>query len=420
MPSGNARGYLLTECIDLYKTNAGLKELASRHPDNSLLSGRGPPGTHDLDLAQPVLAAIQSINDDTNVVVQLPIFDKSLFGGEGDRSTDTVKISGPLDVFILEGWSVGFGPIPKNILKQRYENKTSFSDTTYFTELSLSSLVTLNSYLGEFATAIYPSFETIIQIEPESYQHVFTWRLEQERNMKAKNGGKGMSDEQVGGFVKRYMPGYELWKEEVWNRGRSWSGQGLRLYFGKEREVVKIDPPSGSPSLSGEVLAGDPKVGKSSEDVSKTVKKEATTEAKPSDITIHSKPFNPTWSRKFLSGKSPLIPTYDQVPSLSTLHQDSQILRCTPHLAFFPIQGTGGRLGVHPLKKKGRITTGGEGYLSGVVEIADFAVEMFKGEKGSRVAVAGEDGVIRVWTVGEDGVEGLGPEPEMFMKGERR
>ena len=71
---------------------------------------------------------------------------------------------------------------------------------------------------------------------------------------------------------------------------------------------------------------------------------------------------------------------------------------------------------MHPLKKKGRMQVGGEGYLSGGVEVTDFAVEPFKRKEGTRVALAGEDGVIRVWSVGEDGVDGAA-EPQVVLKG---
>jgi WD40 repeat protein len=71
---------------------------------------------------------------------------------------------------------------------------------------------------------------------------------------------------------------------------------------------------------------------------------------------------------------------------------------------------------VHPLAKKGRMKLGGEGYLSSGVEIVDFAVELFD---TGRVAVAGEDGAVRVWKVGQAGVNGVAPEAEQVLKGER-
>ena len=39
-----------------------------------------------------------------------------------------------------------------------------------------------------------------LQIKPDEaypYIHIYKWRLQQEHNMKAKNGGRGMTDEQV-------------------------------------------------------------------------------------------------------------------------------------------------------------------------------------------------------------------------------
>ncbi|OCF72031.1 actin cross-linking [Kwoniella mangroviensis CBS 8886] len=450
---------------DLYKTHADLKAVAAEHPDNSLLAGRGPPGTHDVLLATSVIEKIKQINEAPNESVELPIFDKSLCGGEGDRSSETVKITGPIDVFILEGWSMGFSPLSSADLDSVYANPKPASpqtSDTYFTKHPMSSLQTLNAYLAEFSQAIYPNFQAFIQVEPLSFDYVFKWRLQQEHMMKANNGGKGMTDEQVHKFVKRYMPGYELWKEGIWNAGTGWEGRGLKLVFGGEREVVDVvQPTSADKKPVKEDEKGDiqlKEVSKIAEEkplesldkdlpvkVQKAKEKEITPfpppatddKVKPPSITTESTPsapppsrltssfspnvaqiqtserFNPNWSRKFLAGKSPLIPTYDSLPSLSSLHQDSKILKAHAHLAFFPIQGTGGRLNVHPLARKGRLPVGGEGYLSAGVEIVDFDVEL----GGDRVVIAGEDGVVRVWKVGKEGVNGVGPEPEQFLKG---
>ena len=241
--------------------------------------------------------------------------------------------------------------------------------------------------------------------------------------MKAKNGGRGMTDEQVYAFVERYMPGYELWKEGIWSNDAPWAGRALRMYFGRGREVIRIAKPAITESKDTEVFQ------------STTVLERATTSldrhpVKPSesrDIPPPSSPsgastllhFNPDWSRKFLTSRSPLIPTYDQIPPVATLHPDSLIMKTTPHLALFPLQGPGGRLAIHPLKKKGRVRLGGEGYLSGGVGITDFAVENFVFEGGSRVALAGEDGVIRVWRVDQDGKQGARAEAAQVLRGEK-
>ncbi|ODN73525.1 hypothetical protein L202_08026, partial [Cryptococcus amylolentus CBS 6039] len=423
---------------DLYKNHAGLKAVAAKHPTNALLSGRGPPGTHDLDLAERTLSAATQLNATPGAYVHLPIFDKSKHGGEGDRSPKTRKVVGPVDVFILEGWSMGFGPLGEGELERAYKDPKAASPETsrvFFPDHPLESLKTLNEYLRQFASALYPFFSSFIQIEPLSYDYVFQWRLEQEHGMKAQNGGKGMGDEEVRAFVGRYMPGYELWAGGVSGKGKGWEGKGLRMRFGEGREVVELGKPGegyvehsfSAPVAGGKVVE---KMSKPSPERAGSVpaaptkrpeaatSKDSPANPKPTATQPLTNPstdrFNPTWSRKYLAAKSPLIPSYDSLPTLSSLHQDSHVLRLTPHLAFFPIQGTGGRLCVQPLNKKGRVAVGGEGYLSGGVEIVDFDAEL--GE-GRRVAVAGEDGKVRVWVVGEEGVKGVGPEPGQVLHG---
>ncbi|EIW69512.1 hypothetical protein TREMEDRAFT_17516, partial [Tremella mesenterica DSM 1558] len=226
---------------DLYKTNAELKALSRKHPDIALLAGRGPPGTHDIELAETVLHAVASINAKKETV-HLPIFDKSLCAGEGDRSEKTVPIVGPLDVFVLEGWSMGFTPLSSYKLEEIYSSPPPpLPGTAYHKNHPLADLMTLNSYLQEFSTEVYPLFSTMIAIQPTDYRNVFKWRLEQERNMKVRNGGKGMTDEQVEKFVERYMPGYELWRDGVEGSEMPWEGRVLKLVYGPEREVIRVE-----------------------------------------------------------------------------------------------------------------------------------------------------------------------------------
>jgi D-glycerate 3-kinase len=56
--------------------------------------------------------------------------------------------------------------------------------------------------------------------------------------MKAKNGGIGMTDDEVKAFIGRYMPGYELWLEGVQSAHAPWKGRGLQLVVGEEREIL--------------------------------------------------------------------------------------------------------------------------------------------------------------------------------------
>ncbi|KXN85285.1 hypothetical protein AN958_11385 [Leucoagaricus sp. SymC.cos] len=119
-PPHNLRTALLS-IDDLYFPHAQLEWLASSQPRNPLWQGRGQPGTHDVALGVSVLAALRNSNQS----VELPRFDKSLFGGEGDRlpmDGSGVVIEQPpgVDVVILEGWCVGFFPITQPELDKRW------------------------------------------------------------------------------------------------------------------------------------------------------------------------------------------------------------------------------------------------------------------------------------------------------------
>jgi D-glycerate 3-kinase len=88
---------------DVYLTHAAQQELATKNPQNPLVQHRGVPGTHDLPLARQVLEALGKGKETT----MLPRYDKSAFGGEGDRAEPS-PVHGPVDVVLFEGWCVGF------------------------------------------------------------------------------------------------------------------------------------------------------------------------------------------------------------------------------------------------------------------------------------------------------------------------
>lgn len=94
-----------TEHQDLQKTN-------SEKPVNKLLKVRGQPVTHDISLARETLAQFAGIERDANSTITLPIFDKSLFNGDGDRLPEDqwrqLKLDPPIQILVFEGWCVGF------------------------------------------------------------------------------------------------------------------------------------------------------------------------------------------------------------------------------------------------------------------------------------------------------------------------
>ncbi|EGO26260.1 hypothetical protein SERLADRAFT_463124 [Serpula lacrymans var. lacrymans S7.9] len=299
---------------DLYLTHEGLVQVAGGNLDGSertgnvLLKGRGLPGTHDVQLGTEVLGALKEINGAVGVdgegsfnkqgrTIELPSFEKSLFEGEGDRlprgeGKGTVVSAPPtVDVVVLEGWCVGFYPVSDECLKRRWtgakqaeggggggweeglteSDKASVRGLMGVCEMAgvrMEDVEEVNEKLKAYVDW-WQMLDMFLQIKPPEhspYAIIYKWRLQQEHNMKSRNGGKGMSDEQVKRFVDRYIPGYVFFGDGVTKgleadvkaeegkcdneasvqgaltaRRPSWIGRGLVITIGEEREVLGVD-----------------------------------------------------------------------------------------------------------------------------------------------------------------------------------
>ena len=111
---------MVTSIDDFYLTHADQSELASKYPTNPLVQHRGQPGTHDLPLAQQTLSSLRDRQK-----VQIPVYDKSAFNGQGDRTDSSVwesfNDSEPsVDVVLIEGWCVGFRPLSDAALEEKH------------------------------------------------------------------------------------------------------------------------------------------------------------------------------------------------------------------------------------------------------------------------------------------------------------
>ncbi|KAF7792764.1 hypothetical protein EIP86_003862 [Pleurotus ostreatoroseus] len=243
---------------DLYLRHDELVALAEAHPENKLLHGRGQPGTHDVGLGVQILEALQHINEDGAGPrsVEIPSFDKSLFGGEGDRVERGTLIKGPVDVVILEGWCVGFYPSTTEEISRRWQLPVTGLGDNFFESRGFrqEDVLDVNQRLKEYLQW-WKFFDTFIQasikpVDGHPYDYIYTWRLQQEHNMKSLNGGKGMTDDQVFKFVDRYIPGYVFFGDGIVNGDSTdpnhpspppWLGNGLRVQIGEQREVLTVD-----------------------------------------------------------------------------------------------------------------------------------------------------------------------------------
>ncbi|BGP26312.1 D-glycerate 3-kinase [Rhodotorula toruloides] len=241
---------------DLYLPHFGLVAVAQANPGNKLLSGRGQAGTHDIALGLECLRAFKARG---TAPVELPVFEKSLHGGEGDRlpREKWVKVHNPgeVDVVVFEGWMNGFRPLPpppstKSLSsiyalahKDRQQARVALGidyDEPFFLQHDLVHLEKVQENLAAYEE-LWSMVDAFVQIKPEKMGYVWEWRLEQEHNMKAKNGGIGMTDEQVQHFIARYMPGYEVFLRGIEHPSSTWTAKGLRVVIGKMREVKAVE-----------------------------------------------------------------------------------------------------------------------------------------------------------------------------------
>ncbi|KAJ1539986.1 hypothetical protein HK096_000149, partial [Nowakowskiella sp. JEL0078] len=199
---------------DLYFPHSRLQDLrSSEYKGNPLLEFRGYPGTHDVRLLKTILNNLKNQR-----TTDIPIYDKSLNGGLGDRSHESLHVDPSqlankrIDMVILDGWCLGFKPVSDSAIIDYLE-----SDSKILKKFNVlvENVRQINRNLEDFSKEIYPFFDAngscVIQLIPSELDLVYRWRWAQEENMMQKNGGKGMTQQQVDAFVDRYMVAYDLY-----------------------------------------------------------------------------------------------------------------------------------------------------------------------------------------------------------------
>ena len=177
---------------DFYLTRAGQIAVAEAYPGNRCMEHRGYPGTHDIDLGTRTLSALRLLLP--QVTTRVPVYDKSAHGGRGDRfpHDEWRLIQGPLDVVVVEGWMLGFSPVPPESLPDEY-------------------MAPANAALDGYR-AWYDQIQTWIVLRAAEPEFVVDWRIEVEERMKAA-GKPGLSREAIEDYVRRFLPAYRTWDD---------------------------------------------------------------------------------------------------------------------------------------------------------------------------------------------------------------
>lgn len=172
---------------DLYKTYRDRQQLVQSDPR---LRWRGPPGTHDIDLGLATVAHIRSAA--AGEAVPLPRFDKSMHGGEGDR-TDPEWVQ-DVDILLFEGWFLGARPTDPAQFDQAPDPISSEADRQFARDMNAQ----LATYLP-----LWDCLDRLMVLCPADYRLSKQWRKDAEHQMKAQ-GKTGMSDATIDEFVEYF------------------------------------------------------------------------------------------------------------------------------------------------------------------------------------------------------------------------
>ena len=178
---------------DFYLPRTEQIHLSEKYPDNPYLQQRGYPGTHDVSLGIRTLNALKNLSSGS---VTVPRYDKSMHQGKGDRApaSEWTKILGPLHLVILEGWMLGFTPVPEKSLPNQ-------------------DFKVINHFMGEYQLW-NQLLDGFIQLKPDDYLHVLQWRVEAEEKMKA-TGKPGMSKEEISRYIELFLPAYATYLPQL-------------------------------------------------------------------------------------------------------------------------------------------------------------------------------------------------------------
>ena len=167
---------------DFYLPSDEMKLAIKNNPWNV---SRGFPGSHSVRLMNEKL-----LNWKINGELNVPVFDKSLRNGLGDRSHWR---SDKPDLLILEGWFLGIEPCSMSINDQyNYPSELSIHESTYRINIQNN----LNKYLD-----VWSLIDNIWHLKPLKFEYMNIWKSNQEKEMFLQKGN-ALQDEKLSNFLR--------------------------------------------------------------------------------------------------------------------------------------------------------------------------------------------------------------------------
>lgn len=167
---------------DFYLPKVDRQRLAEEeHP---LLITRGPPGTHDVSLCMGVLRNLFGDGE-----VEIPHFDKGL-----DDRVAGERVTGPMDLVVLEGWCVGAAPAPGESDEPINELEREEDPDGEWREY-------VEKALAENYQSLFGMLDEVVFMKAPDFDAARRWRFEQESERPEE---QRMTQAQVDQFVQYY------------------------------------------------------------------------------------------------------------------------------------------------------------------------------------------------------------------------
>ena len=175
---------------DFYLTAAQRRRLARDvHP---LLAIRGPPGTHDLDLALETFDALRRGH-----TPPLPRVDK--LGDDRLAPERWTRPSAPLDLLVFEGWCLGVPAEAEDAMREPLNPLEREEDPDGRWRRGC------NTALARDYPPLWAQVDVLWFLQPPGFETVHAWRGEQERALQAAHPGHtGMDDAALDRFIQHY------------------------------------------------------------------------------------------------------------------------------------------------------------------------------------------------------------------------
>ncbi len=167
---------------DFYLPSDEMKLAIMNNPWNV---SRGFPGSHSVKLMYEKL-----LNWKTNGELNVPVFDKSLRNGLGDRSH--WRFDKP-DLVILEGWFLGIEPCSIDVKDQHIQSSVLRPNESLYT---LNIQKNLNEYLG-----IWNLIDKIWHLKPLKFEYMNIWKTNQEKEMLLRKGN-ALQNDKLSNFLR--------------------------------------------------------------------------------------------------------------------------------------------------------------------------------------------------------------------------